>query len=185
MELKKEFKEFVKKVRVPEPKDKNFNKENIMFRLAGITESLQDAESIAAIIWFQGCDKHCLGCHSPEVADLQWERGFWLNFEAVKAYLERLVDWVDWFVLSGGEPLMQPEAVKALGSWAKEKDKKVWIYTGDLFEKIPQDIKDVADVIVDGLFVQALQSPDLKFRGSSNQKLYRKSSEGEWKEWII
>jgi len=180
MTKKVSFKEYAQKLRVPEPKDKNFTEENVMFRIAGITESLQDAESLAAIIWFQGCDKHCKGCHNPEVAKLQWERGFWLDYKAITDYLTRLIDWVDWIILSGGEPLLQPQAVKAISQWAKEKGKKIWLYTGDLFKDIPQDIKDIVDVIVDGPFVQARQDLNLKFRGSSNQILYRKSSKGEW-----
>ena len=61
-------------------------------------------------------------------------------------------------------------------------EKTVWCYTGFVFDRqllegTVGNIKTVMkmlqniDVLVDGKFVEELKSPDLLFRGSSNQRI--------------
>ena len=86
----------------------------------------------------------------------------------------------------GGEPFEpenQPEVCKIL-THIKENfpEKTVWCYTGFDFEKqllkgtvgdrdtVLEILKNI-DVLVDGKFVEELNSPDLHFRGSSNQRI--------------
>ena len=61
-------------------------------------------------------------------------------------------------------------------------EKTVWCYTGFLYDtqllegkvgnaKTVREILEYIDVLVDGRFVEKLKSPDLIFRGSSNQRI--------------
>ena len=56
------------------------------------------------------------------------------------------------------------------------KPKKVWCYTGYLFEDLLMDEKkrkllDKIDILIDGPFIEKLKDPKLKYRGSSNQRI--------------
>ena len=50
--------------------------------------------------------------------------------------------------------------------------KTIWLYTGDLWENILHyPIMKYIDVLVDGEFVQELKNTNLRWRGSSNQRV--------------
>ena len=78
---------------------------------------------------------------------------------------------------SGGDPMYQPEGFTELAHAIKRQSRKnIWCYTGYTFETLlhnPRQAKllEYIDVLVDGPFVQAKHSFDLKWRGSSNQRL--------------
>ena len=78
--------------------------------------------------------------------------------------------------LSGGDPLFHPNELRDLIEALKNNGRNVWIYTGFTWEEIWSDRTllsaiEKADVVVDGLFIEALKDPDLRFRGSSNQRI--------------
>ena len=80
---------------------------------------------------------------------------------------------------SGGDPFYQVEAFTELARRIKEETSKtIWCYTGFKYEEILSDerlsmILPHLDVLVDGPFVEELRSPDLPFRGSSNQRIIK------------
>ena len=92
------------------------------------------------------------------------------------------------FSLLGGEPF-EPANQKALLSFmqrlrAMYPDKTVWCYTGYDLEKdlltgrlcdyeTTKGMLDCIDILVDGEFVEAKKDPNLRFRGSSNQRVIR------------
>jgi anaerobic ribonucleoside-triphosphate reductase activating protein len=153
--------------------------------ISGITESLQDAELPGVIIWFKGCDAEpkCKNCQNPEVADLNWDTGFSIAFTDLTDYLTKLVDWVDYGIFSGGEPLMQKDAVIEIAKWFKEKKKLNFLYTWRGWEEVPEDIKELMDVVKCGRYVDELRDDSLRFRGSSNQYLMKKNKDGTWEKW--
>ena len=75
--------------------------------------------------------------------------------------------------------------------------KTVWCYTGFVFDRqllegtvgniktVMQMLENI-DVLVDGKFVEELKSPDLLFRGSSNQRIIdvKKSLEQNETIWL-
>ena len=81
---------------------------------------------------------------------------------------------------SGGDPMMQIEALAELAKYVKEKGMNVWCYTGYLYDdilelaksndKYLEALKNI-DVLVDGKFVLAKKSLDVAFRGSTNQRI--------------
>lgn len=77
---------------------------------------------------------------------------------------------------SGGDPLYHPEEVKELSRLIKEAGYTVWVYTGFTWEEIQQserlrDALTYCEAVVEGPFIEALRDPDLRFRGSSNQRI--------------
>ena len=82
--------------------------------------------------------------------------------------------------LSGGEPLLQVEALNEFLNLIKEHVTSVVLYTGYTFEEILDlkiksnalaDFLAKVDYIIDGRFVLAERDISLQFRGSRNQRI--------------
>ena len=85
---------------------------------------------------------------------------------------------MDGITLSGGDPFMQPVECTELAKGAHRCGLNVWTYTGytweALFEENDPDkialVKE-SDILIDGPFILAERSLELKFRGSRNQRI--------------
>lgn len=148
-------------------------------RLAGNIQpdSIVDGEGIRIVVWMQGCSHNCKGCHNPGTHD--FNGGFLSDTEDVKKQIVncKLADGV---TLSGGDPMFQVEASKDIAKFCHSIGLNVWCYTGYTFEELLNISKvnpnmlallKELDVIVDGKFVLAEKSADIKFRGSRNQRI--------------
>lgn len=128
-----------------------------------------------AVIWVQGCDFGCKGCIVPE----SWDRD-----AAEEVDILDLVAWtlnqpnIEGITLSGGEPMLQAEALSMLIDQLREvRNLGVMCYTGYRFENLKSQ-GDIAqknlltkiDLLIDGTYQESLQA-DLLWRGSSNQRL--------------
>lgn len=140
-------------------------------------DSIVDGEGIRSVIWFQGCSHNCFGCHNPETHDFNGgtERSI---KELIKEISE--LEYQEGVTFSGGDPMMQVEALLELAKCVKENNMDVWVYTGYTFEQLMElskskpeyrEVMDYIDVLVDGKFVMDLRSFEVQFRGSSNQRL--------------
>ena len=141
------------------------------------TDSIVDGEGIRSVIWFQGCSHNCPGCHNPETHD--FKAGVEVSLKTMKKQIDEL-EYQTGVTFSGGDPMMQVEALYELASYVHEKGMNAWVYTGYTFEElmILADKNDIfmkaleqIDVLVDGKFVMDLKSFDVQFRGSSNQRI--------------
>lgn len=141
------------------------------------TDSIVDGEGIRSVIWFQGCSHNCLGCHNPETHD--FKAGVERSIEDVKKEIREL-EYQSGVTFSGGDPMMQIEALEELAKCVHECGMNVWCYTGYTFEEILELAKknerykealNNIDVLVDGKFVENLKSFEVQFRGSSNQRI--------------
>lgn len=140
-------------------------------------DSIVDGEGIRSVIWFQGCSHNCPGCHNPETHD--FNAGEIVSLEEMKEQIDEL-EFQAGVTFSGGDPMMQVEALTELASYVHEKGMNVWVYTGFTFEELMtlaekndnyRKALEEIDVLVDGRFVLELRSFDAQFRGSSNQRI--------------
>lgn len=141
------------------------------------TDSIVDGEGIRSVIWFQGCSHDCFGCHNPETHD--FKAGTEVALDDVKKQIDEL-EFQEGVTFSGGDPMMQIEALEELAKYVKEKGMDVWCYTGYTFDEILELAKKnehymnalkYIDALVDGKFVMDLKSFECPFRGSSNQRI--------------
>lgn len=145
----------------------------MIFRLAGeIKHSLVNGPGIRYVVFFQGCPHHCEGCQNPETHDVSG--GIEANTDDVMERI-RKAKFLDGVTLSGGDPLMQPEACGLIAKAAHEMGLSVWVYTGWRMEDVlgnahKRDALRYVDILVDGKFISALQREGTLFRGSSNQR---------------
>ena len=145
-------------------------------RIAGtVNDSIVDGPGYRYTIFTQGCPHHCPGCHNPQSHD--FEGGRVVDTETILRQV-RENPLLDGITLSGGEPFCQPEACRALAEAAHGLGMSVWCYTGYTWEKLMQEadparlaLLEAVDVLVDGPFILAQKSLELKFCGSRNQRL--------------
>ena len=138
-----------------------------------LTDSIVDGEGLRAVIWTQGCSHNCKGCHNPKTHD--FTKGILKDIEEVKEEIKNL-KLQDGITLSGGDPFFQAKACTEIAKFAKKQGLNVWAYTGFLFEDLlkSEDAKNLLnyiDVLVDGKFELENKSLNIKFRGSTNQRI--------------
>jgi len=137
------------------------------------SDSIVDGDGLRMVLWFQGCMHNCIGCHNPNTFDMMG--GFLVQMEEIKKQIKDK-DYHDGITLSGGDPLFQLETAIEIAKYSKSINLNVWVYTGFTFEDLIKDdkyhelLKNI-DVLVDGRFMQKLKSLNIKFRGSTNQRL--------------
>lgn len=144
--------------------------------LSGVTgDSIVDGPGLRLTIFTQGCLHHCPGCHNPQTHDP--EGGSWADTEDILAAAAKN-PLLDGITLSGGDPFLQPVPCLALAEGAHKIGLNVWTYTGYTWEALweenaPEKIALLkeTDVLVDGPFLLAERSLELRFCGSRNQRL--------------
>ena len=144
--------------------------------LSGVTgDSIVDGPGLRLTIFTQGCLHHCPGCHNPQTHDP--EGGSWADTEDILAAAAEN-PLLDGITLSGGDPFLQPVPCLALAEGAHKIGLNVWTYTGYTWEALweenaPEKIAQLkeTDVLVDGPFLLAERSLELRFCGSRNQRL--------------
>lgn len=138
-----------------------------------IEETMVDGPGIRTAIYAAGCTHRCPGCHNPQSWDIR--AGQSMSIEEILSPI--LEDPFADVTFTGGDPMMQPEGFTELARAIKERSEKtIWCYTGYLFEELTRmpaqaEMLKYIDVLVDGPFVQNLRDEQLRFRGSSNQRL--------------
>lgn len=144
--------------------------------LSGITgDSIVDGPGLRLTIFTQGCLHNCPGCHNPQTHDPSG--GSWADTEDILAAAAEN-PLLDGITLSGGDPFLQPVPCLALAEGAHKIGLNVWTYTGYTWEALLEenDAEKLAllketDVLVDGPFLLAERSLELRFCGSRNQRL--------------
>ena len=139
-----------------------------------IDGTVVDGPGFRLSIYCAGCSHRCRGCHNPQ----SWEMGNGKFME-----IDEIMDVVKqspWNVtFSGGDPFFQAEGFARLARRIKdETSKTIWCYTGYTIEELQlegnpcrMELLDSIDVLVDGPFVEELRDEQLRFRGSSNQRI--------------
>ena len=144
------------------------------------TSDINNGEGLRVSLWVSGCEHKCKGCHNPHT----WSRNNGKPFteDTYEYLLYSLITGLErGLTIIGGEPLTDYNYPEVLDLVKKLKvdipDLNIWVYTGyyydELIEQDKTDIFDYIDVLVDGRFEEELKDPDLKWRGSSNQNIWR------------
>ncbi len=130
-----------------------------------------DGPGLRTSIYFAGCAHRCEGCHNPQSWD--FNAGKEMTVDEIVAVVEENGFNV---TFSGGDPIYQAEQLCHLAEKLKEAGYTIWCYTGFRFDELLQmpgslPLLPLLDVVVDGPFIQSLRDTNLRFRGSSNQRL--------------
>ncbi len=153
--------------------------------IAGVAgDSIVDGPGLRQAIFAQGCKKRCEGCHNPAAQPFGGGEEQDTAALAERALKNPLCAGV---TLSGGEPFEQAGAMADIARRVRAGGKNVWLYTGYTYEELQEGKDDhpgwaellaQTDVLVDGPFILAERSLELAFRGSRNQRVWRRHGEG-------
>lgn len=147
-------------------------------RYAQIREiDVANGPGIRVSLYTQGCRRHCPFCFNEET----WDFNGGLPFtEKEEDAIITLVNkpHIAGLTILGGEPMekeSRPAILHLLKRVRQEcPNKNIWLYSSFLYEdfkNFDEPILDYVDVLVDGMFINDLKDPHLRFRGSSNQRL--------------
>ena len=140
-----------------------------------IQDSIVDGPGLRYVIFTQGCPHRCRGCHNPGTHDPEGGREVEPEL-LIKQMLSNPL--TDGLTLSGGEPFYQAAALVPIAEAARAHRLNVWAWSGWTFEELMEEgdpdklaLLRLCDVLVDGRFVLAKRTLELKWRGSSNQRV--------------
>ena len=146
---------------------------------------IANGPGVRVSLYVSGCRNRCKNCFNPETWDFNYGKPFTkeVEDEIIKAMEP---DYIEGFTLLGGDPF-EPENQVVLAPFMERlrkayPQKSFWCFTGydldaELLTGKQGDIESVMrilstlDVLVDGRFVENLKDLNLRFRGSSNQRI--------------
>ena len=150
-------------------------------------DDMNNGPGLRVTLFVSGCDHYCNGCQNPETWDTK--SGIPFDNTAIEEIFEQLDnDYISGITFSGGDPLNENNRVEVCSLIHQirlkyGKSKSIWIYTGYTYEQLQERIKKnkndyylepilrLADVLVDGPFIQEKKDLTLAFKGSSNQRV--------------
>lgn len=150
--------------------------------------STENGPGIRVSLFVSGCRHKCKGCFNKEAWDFKYGKEYTSDtMQEILNILNQNKEWYSGLSLLGGDPL-EPENRDVLLPLVQKvreiPNMTIWVWTGKLYEKLTYGdtmFLSYCDVLVDGPFIEKLYSPNLKYKGSSNQRvidLRRSEDEG-------
>ena len=147
-----------------------------------IKNDITAAPGLCVSFFTQGCPHHCPGCHNPETWGFDGGKEF--TNDTLKEILEALTaqnihrD----LCIMGGEPLCDENAflTRLIIQEVRKHvpDAKIYIWSGYTYEELMSqsnphilDSLRLADVLIDGPYIEAERDITLSMRGSRNQRV--------------
>ena len=124
-------------------------------------------------IWFDGCSHYCKGCSNPELWD--FNEKYKTDISQVMRLIRGIESQhkIDGFTITGGDPLIQADALRELLPELAMISADILLYTGYDYECIKDTYCDILDnvaVLIDGKYIEELNEGNV-LRGSSNQRI--------------
>lgn len=126
--------------------------------------SLCDGYGYRMVLFLQGCDLRCKGCQNKSTWNIS--KGKKVDVEELARELRAKCKNRK-LTISGGEPLMQKEALMDLLKSLQDFD--LCLYTGHDITEVPQEILRYLKYVKYGPFVERLRTTIKPFVGSENQ----------------
>lgn len=155
---------------------------NKLLYVADIVENtIVDGEGFRTSLYLSGCDINCEGCHNKDLWDIS--SGHAVEIDEV---YEKITGTFTNITFIGGEPMMQAEPLALLAEKIRTNtDKDIWIYSGHTYDEILRNkayfnLLKLCDVLVDGKYDRNMYGNNLRFIGSTNQRIIdiKRSLEG-------
>ena len=149
------------------------NQNEDTLRIMDITySSAVDGTGFRDVLFVNYCPHHCKGCHNPETWDIENGKDISVSEVFEKLTKSSLTN----VTFSGGEPFCQPKPLTKLAKMLINEGKTIWIYTGFLFEELlknpeQKELLEHCIVCVDGQFEEDKKGLNMRFKGSSNQRI--------------
>ena len=144
------------------------------------THDIANGPGVRVSLFVSGCTHRCRDCFNQEAWDFDYGQPF---DQTVMDHILELLQpsYIKGITYLGGEPLdpRNQAGLLALSRQIKARypEKSIWCFTGYVWERIPalpdvtEELLSLCDVLVDGPFVLSQRSLNLKWRGSTNQRV--------------
>lgn len=148
--------------------------------------SIVDGDGCRVTLFVSGCRNHCKGCFNPETWNFDFGQPF-TEIEENEIIEACSKPYIAGLTILGGEPMEQEnqaDVYKLINRFKREyPGKNIWLFTGYTYEKdllqgqrknisgLTTSILEMVDILVDGPFILEQRDLNLKFRGSTNQRL--------------
>lgn len=128
---------------------------------------MADGPGLRTVVFVQGCDRRCQGCHNPETWDLEGGTSY-----SVRELIEMIVGSAQTHrvTISGGEPLLQSAAVMELARALKDRGFDMCLYTGMEESSVPHEVFAIFDSVKTGSYDENKRTTISSYVGSTNQK---------------
>lgn len=148
---------------------------------------VSNGPGVRVSLFVSGCNNACPGCFNKEAQNPLY--GYEYNQKVENEIIDMLKKpYVRGLSILGGDPFYKDNAFEVLRLCGRVKeelpDKDIWLWTGySINDEIPVYLLADIDVVVDGRFEIDKKDLNLKFRGSSNQRIIdlAKTRENNWK----
>ena len=152
-------------------------------RYSGLIENdITAAPGLCVSFFTQGCPHHCPGCHNPDT--WAFDRGKEFTNNTLETIIKALTaqNIQRDLCIMGGEPLCTENAFLTCMVISEVKRRvpkaKIYIWSGYTYEQLSRsgdphvrDALALADVLIDGPYIEAERDLTLPMRGSRNQRV--------------
>lgn len=167
---------------------------------------ISNGKGIGVSLFVQGCDFHCQGCFNSETWDFNGGKEF--TEETINQIIDLCKpEYITRLSILGGEPFHPYNIETVLKLCVEFKkhypSKQIWVWTGYTKDKLDRRLinyslekdnsYDMAvrnslralsyiDYIIDGRFEQDKKDLTLMYRGSSNQRIWKRTIGYNWED---
>lgn len=146
---------------------------------------IANGTGVRVSLFVSGCSHHCLGCFNAIAWDYNYGNEFTKEVENMLINMINNPN-IEGLSLLGGEPfdpLNQKGLIEFLRRVKNEcPGKNIWSWTGYTYERdlvpggsaytdVTDEMLSYLDILVDGKFVLAEKNINIRFRGSTNQRI--------------
>ncbi len=146
---------------------------------------ISNGPGVRVSVFVSGCNLHCNGCFN----DIAWNFNYGKTFtnDTIDEIIEALrPDYISGLTVLGGEPFefVNQKGILPLLKRVREEfpEKSIWCYSGYYFDKeiidemsrkwpVTKEMLSYIDVLVDSRFDIDYLDLNLRFKGSSNQRI--------------
>lgn len=126
-----------------------------------------DGPGIRNVVFFQGCNRHCPGCHNAGTWDP--EGGYEISVADLVEQIEKQTP-KKHITISGGEPLLQKKGLLTLVRLLRQKGFDIAVYTGHSLKEVPARLLKLLNSIKVGDFRINDRTTVKPYVGSTNQE---------------
>lgn len=136
---------------------------------------------IRVSVFVSGCNHACKNCFNAETWNPCYGKEFTEKEEdEIISYFKKYGKTIKGLSILGGDPTYPANInplIKFIEKFKKElPDRDIWIWSGFTWEQILEDearkkLILLCDILIDGRFKDELKNLNLKYRGSSNQRV--------------
>jgi len=124
-------------------------------------------------IWMCGCHHGCRGCSNPELWD--FDEKYHVTSAPIMDFISKIAESnrIDGFTISGGEPFLQPDALRELIPFFRRFCSDILVYSGFTYSELKRRYPDILSsitVLIDGKYIES-RNRNCFLRGSDNQKI--------------